>query len=102
MRSFMDNNYFQDLLESSGHVSNVTGSMVTGNSMVTTPPFLSVSPSPGPGNVIPFPPFGHCTKTYTKRDMSLALEALRYGGYLLFHNNDSRITFLLALMIKPI
>ena len=52
-------------------------------------PFLTMSPSPLPGvpgvpgqagsnhNIVPFPAFGQCNKTYTKRDMSLALEALR-------------------------
>ena len=55
---------------------------------VPASPFLSVSPAPGsspapshaPGphpSIISFPPFGQCNKTYTKRDMSLALEALR-------------------------
>lgn len=38
------------------------------------PPTLS-SNSPHP--IVPFPSFGQCNKTYTKRDMNLALEALR-------------------------
>ena len=59
---------FQDLLEQQG---GTTG-QPTG--------FPCSSPS-GHGavhNLIPFPPFGQqCSKSYTKRDMSLALEALR-------------------------
>ena len=59
---------FQDLLEQQGG----TAGQPTG--------FLSSSPS-GHGvahNLISFPPFGQqSSKSYTKRDMSLALEALR-------------------------
>lgn len=39
------------------------------------PPTLSSNSSHHP--VVPFPSFGQCNKTYTKRDMNLALEALR-------------------------
>ena len=59
---------FQDLLEQQGGPAG----QPTG--------FLSSSPSGqgAPHNLISFPPFGQqCSKTYTKRDMNLALEALR-------------------------
>jgi len=38
------------------------------------PPPLSSTPT---HPIVPFPTFGQCSKTYTKRDMNLALEALR-------------------------
>ena len=58
---------FQDLLEQQGGPAG----QPTG--------FLSSSPSGGHGApLISFPPFGQqCSKSYTKRDMNLALEALR-------------------------
>ena len=54
---------------SPGPVSVVTSGHVT--------PVTASSGVTPPGNVISYPPFGQCNKTYTKRDMSLALEALR-------------------------
>ena len=73
----------KDFLESSGHLAGAggVGSLRPLSSPPALPvsPFLSVSPSPGPpGPLVPFPSYGHCNKNYTKRDMSLALEALRY------------------------
>merc|ERR1719270_455569 len=54
---------------------------------LATPPFLVAPPTSGPtsglsnpsGNILPFSQFtgSQCNKTYTKRDMTLALEALR-------------------------
>ena len=82
-------------MESGAHVGNFAPGTLVGG---LPSPFLTASPSPGPvsvvtsghvtpvtgssgvtppGNVISYPPFGQCNKTYTKRDMSLALEALR-------------------------
>ena len=72
----------KDFLESSGHMAGTAGPLRPLSSPPALPvsPFLSVSPSPGPGPLVSFPSYGHCNKNYTKRDMSLALEALRYHG----------------------
>ena len=70
----------KDFLESSGHMAGTAGPLRPLSSPPALPvsPFLSVSPSPGPGPLVSFPSYGHCNKNYTKRDMSLALEALRF------------------------
>ena len=70
----------KDFLESGGHLATA-GNMAPLRPLASPPalpvsPFLSVSPGPGP--LVSFPSYGHCNKNYTKRDMSLALEALRF------------------------
>ena len=71
--------FTKDFLESSaGHMAGGVNPLRPLSSPPALPvsPFLSVSPSPS-GPLVPFPSYGHCNKNYTKRDMSLALEALR-------------------------
>ena len=72
----------KDFLESSGHMAGGGGVAplrpLSSPPALPVTPFLSVSPSPGP--LVSFPSYGHCNKNYTKRDMSLALEALRYSS----------------------